>query len=88
MELIALRPTLCNSGDSAQIIVRRPDGAPEVLLVLTKYDPKSPVTYRFRRTVLLPPGTSVEVSSYERECRVAIDFVRPIPSITPVEPER
>jgi hypothetical protein len=81
MELIAVRPTLCNAGDSAQIIARRPDGAPEVLLVLTNYDPKFPVTYRFRKTVLLPPGTLVDVSSYERECRMALDFVRPAVSL-------
>jgi hypothetical protein len=88
MELIAIRPTLCNAGDSAQIIARRPDGTPEVLLVLTNYDPKFPVTYRFRKTVVLPTGTQLDVLSYERECRFAVDFAPRRASVTPVELKR
>jgi len=76
VEVLALRPRLESSGDSVRVVALRPDGTSEPLLWVRQYDSHHQLTYRFRRPVVLPSGTTVHVFSFDATASVDVEYVR------------
>jgi hypothetical protein len=76
VELLAIRPRLESSGESVRVVAHRPDGTSEPLLWLRQYDEHHQLTYRLRRPVLLPAGSTVNVFSFDSTASVHLEFVR------------
>ena len=74
--LLALRPRLESSGESVRVVAHRPDGTIEPLLWVRQDDETHQLTYRFRRPVELPTGTSVNVFSFDSTAAVQLEYVR------------
>jgi len=64
VEAVALRPAVSPLITSLQATVYRPDGSEEVLLWTRGYQFDWQPTYYFKRAVLLPKGTRIEVIAY------------------------
>jgi hypothetical protein len=71
----AIRPELQSTGESVRVLAERPDGHAEVLVWVRAYDPRHPITYRFRRPVSLPAGTHLTVFSFDAESTAHLEFV-------------
>lgn len=73
--VLALRPHLESSGESVRVVAHRPDGTSEPLLWVREYDDTHQLTYRLRRPVILPAGTSVQVFSFDASAVVELEYV-------------
>jgi hypothetical protein len=75
VDAVAITPRLGAAGESVEIVATRPDRTVEPLCVIPRYEPGYPITYRFRRGVPLPRGSSIEVRSSSSDCSVDLSFV-------------
>jgi len=62
--LIAIRPLLFPFGKSVEVTAHRPDGTTEVLIWAKDYRYDWQPEFRFKKSVPLPRGTRIEVTSY------------------------
>lgn len=74
VEAIAVTPRASEAGASIEVVARRPDGTVEPLVVVPRYEPGYPITYRFRRGVHLRRGTTIDVRSSAPGCRADLEF--------------
>ena len=75
IDALAVTPLATEAGASIEIIARPADGRVEPLSVVPRYAPEYPVTYRFRKAVRLPGGTTIDVRSSAPGCAVELEFV-------------
>jgi hypothetical protein len=65
VEAIGIEPNLVPATGALQVVARRPDGAIEPLIWIEKFNPDYSKTYYFRRPLLFPAGTKIEISPVE-----------------------
>lgn len=63
------------AGQPIELVVRHPNGSVDPLLVISHYDPRYPITYRFAAPVQIPRGAVVQVRSSDPQCSAALDFI-------------
>jgi hypothetical protein len=73
--LLAVRPEL-ESGGSAGIAMRLPDGQREIVAWIRNYDPEFPTTYRLRRPLPLPKGSTL-VTDEREGCAITVTVLAP-----------
>jgi hypothetical protein len=73
--LLAVEPRL-DEDHSLGIAVRFPDGRREIVAWIRGYDPDFPTTYRLRRPLDLPPGTTL-VAEPRARCTISVTIAGP-----------
>ncbi len=63
LRVAGIKPLVTKIVDSAQVTARLPDGRIEPLIWLYRFDPKTKITFQFRKPLALPPGTVIESST-------------------------
>lgn len=63
LSVAGIRPLATRVVDNARITAILPDGRIEPLVWLYRFDPKTNLTFHFRRSLQLPPGAVVQSSS-------------------------
>lgn len=61
VEAIGIEPNLVPAAGVLQVVARRPDGAIEPLIWIAKFNPDYNKTYYFRRPLIFPVGTKIEI---------------------------
>lgn len=62
VEAIGIEPNLVPATGALQVVARRPDGAIEPLIWVEKFNPDYSKAYYFRRPLIFPAGTTIEIS--------------------------
>jgi hypothetical protein len=62
VEAIAIEPDVVPAAGVLQVVARRPDGAIEPLIWIEKFSRDYNQTYYFRRSLIFPAGTKIEIS--------------------------
>lgn len=76
VSVAGVRPVVTRIVDSVQVTARLPDGRIEPLVWLYHFDPKTKITFSFRKTLALPAGTIVESST-------PLEFALEVPALDP-----
>ena len=74
-DALAVTPRAAEAGASIELVARHRDGAVEPLSVVPRYEPGFPLTYRFRKAMRLPRGTTIELRSSAPACAADLDYV-------------
>ena len=75
VDALAVTPHASEAGASVEIVARRPDGSIAPLSVVPRFEPAYPITYRFRKPVRLPRGTTIDVRASSPACSADLEFV-------------
>ena len=62
VEAIGIEPNLVPATGALQVVARRPDGAIEPLIWIEKFNRDYSTPYYFRRPLVFPAGTKIEIS--------------------------
>jgi hypothetical protein len=75
VQALAIAPTGAAAGDFMEVIARRPDGSVEPLVGIPRFQPGYPASFRFRRPVALPRGTTIDVRASAPGCSAALEVI-------------
>jgi hypothetical protein len=72
---LAIAPAAGEAGDFMEIVARRPDGSVEPLVGIPRFQPAYPASFRFRRPIALPRGTTIDVRASSPGCSAALEVI-------------
>jgi hypothetical protein len=61
VEAVGIEPTQIPAAGVLQVVAQRPDGSVEPLIWIEKFNPQFNATYYFRKPLLFPAGTKIEI---------------------------
>jgi hypothetical protein len=76
VEVLSVTPRTASAGDSIEVVARDPDGGRRALVVVPRYLPEYPITYRLRSPMRHRPGAVVELRSSAAACTADLQYVR------------
>jgi hypothetical protein len=77
MDVLAVAPR-ADGGESVEIVARHADGRVEPLVVVPRYAPAYPSTYRFQHVTRLRHDSAIDVRSTAPTCGAELDFIAPV----------
>jgi hypothetical protein len=85
---VAIRPLLFPHASSLEVAVNRPDGTIEVLIIAKNYRFDWQPTYYFKKPVIFPKGSRIEVTAYveNKESSESFKFGGPLCSLALTSP--